>query len=258
MLRSVKNRCIALMVSLGLGACGYSAPSIEALGDPIFEDTFNVEGPLKNYTVNNPQVLDVMAKDGRYYAPLRDNANDKTLHFHQKQGRLDAVPVKFPFVVVVRNIGIGELENTQKMPGYKDHPYIFAGVQVHTKDLEDRTSAHVVVGHRGSTYNTVEGKQTVAGNSWVNDVGANKALKGRADLIIHGQEDKTLRVYWQPANIHPEKNKDRWIPYNGSGKLPGEAPAFTDEVYVGLITYAAEEKGLPFAGTADSWQVYQQ
>ena len=42
------------------------------------------------------------------------------------------------------------------------------------------------------------------------------------------------------------------------GELPGDKPAYGEEVYVGLITYAAGKTGLPFAGTADRFQIYQR
>ena len=94
------------------------------------------------------------------------------------QGRLDARLVSFPFEVIARNIGIGTLANSQVAPDGSGDPYVFAGVQVHVPDLDEPTSAHVVVGHRGSTHFTIEGKNTVAGDSSVNDVGANAAPDG--------------------------------------------------------------------------------
>lgn len=255
-MRVIKQRCLSVLVSFGLTACGISAPAQENLGRLVFEDSFETNGPLKGYTVNNPDVVKVSALDGRYFAPIYDNSNEKTLHFNKQQGRLDAQLVSFPFTLIARNIGIGTVEDSQKMPAYDMKPYLFAGLQVHTKDLEDRTSAHVVVGHRGDAYNTVEGKHTVNGKSWVNDVGVNKALNGKADLMIQGLPDKTLRVFWQPAKLDPA-GKDRWIAYTGHGKLPGDVPQLSDEVYVGLITYAYQQAGLPFVGTADSFQIYK-
>lgn len=254
--QSLKRRCLSLLVSLGLTACSLSAPPPQDYGKLVFEDSFEGEGPLEGYTVNNADVLKITTKDGRYYAPIFDNTDDKTLHFNGAQGRLDAKLVSFPFTVVARNIGIGTVKDTQKMPPHSQHTYIFAGIQVHTKELEDRTSAHVVVGHRGGHFNTVEGKQTINGNSFVNDIGVNKATEGRADLLIQGLPDKSLKVFWQPANTTGAK--DRWIPYFGHGDLPGQTPAFSDEVYVGLITYGAGQKGLPFAGTADSFELFQK
>ena len=257
-MKAIRQRCVSVLVSFGLTACGLSAPAQENLGQVVFDDTFKINGPLKGYTTNNPEVVKVSAKDGRYFAPIYDNSNEKTLHFNQYQGRLDAQLISFPFTLIARNIGIGTLENSQEMPAIDGAPYIFAGVQVHTKALEERNSAHVVVGHRGQTYNTVEGKHTVNGKSWVTDVGVNKALHGRADLMIQGLPDKTLRVFWQPATTDSgPRTKDRWIAYAGHGKLPGESPVFTEEVYVGLITYAFQDQGLPFVGTADQFQIFK-
>jgi len=255
----IKNKILTVLMGLGLTACGPNAPAADEYGQLIFEDDFTQDGGLQGYTVNNESALPkIQAQDGRYYAPVFDNPNDVTLHFNQKQGRLDAQKVTFPFTVVVRNIGIGLIDDSQAVPPHAGEPYIFAGVQVHTQDLNERTSAHVVVGHRGNHYSTVEGKNTLKGYSWVTDVGQNKVPDARADLLIQGLPDKTLKVFWQPPNLTPDATPDRWIAYNGQGHLPGDKPTFTDEVYVGLITYAAGDNGIPFVGTADSWHLYKK
>ncbi len=219
---------------------------------PTVTDDFAGDGPLLGYVTNNPEALPEVARvAGRYHANLTDNTGNVTLHFNQDQGRLDAKRVTFPFDYVARNIGIGTQADAQTAPAPQGSPFVFAGVQVHVLDLESRNSSHVVVGHRGSTHYTVEGKNTVDGNSSVNDVGANTAPDGRADIRIVGNPDRTLTVYWQVPNLDPTNTPDQWTLYRGDGTLPGPAPAYGDEVYVGLITYAYQSNGLPFVGTCD-------
>ena len=71
----------------------------------------------------------------------------------------------FPFNYVVRNVGIGSLSDSQLAPNPAGSTYMFSGVQVHSTDLDAADSAHVVVGHRGNTKFTFEGKNTVGGSS---------------------------------------------------------------------------------------------
>jgi hypothetical protein len=216
-------------------------------------DDFAGDGPLEDYVTNNPEALpDVARVDGRYRANLTDNENDVTLHFNASQGRLDAKAVTFPFEVIARNIGIGTQGDSQQAPPPSGEPYVFAGIQVHVIDLDEPTSSHVVVGHRGPTAFTIEGKNTVSGDSTVNDAGANVAPNGRADIRIVGNADRTLTVYWQTPNPDPGSQADDWTLYGGDGTLPGSPPPFGDTVYVGLITYAFGYGGIPFVGTCDA------
>lgn len=223
-----------------------------------FGDSFDGTGPLLDYVTNNADALpDVSRVDGRYRAVLTDNNGNKTLHFHQDQGRLDARVLEFPFDYVARNIGIGTLDDSQSAPQPNNRSaFVFAGVQVHALDLEDRTSSHVVVGHRGNTRFTVEGKNTNSGSSSVNDAGRDVAPLGRVDLRIVGNADRTLTVYYQQPNPSPGTAADSWELYRGTGDLPGPDPAFGDSVYVGLITYAYGNALVPFVGTADSVEDY--
>lgn len=215
-------------------------------------DTFAGTGPLLGYTTTKPEVLpDVGRVDGRYHAELTDNTGNKTLHFNGDQGRLDAKPVTFPFEYVARNIGIGSLSDSQVAPNPPGSTFMFSGVQVHSTDLDAAESSHVVVGHRGSTKFTIEGKNTVNGNSRVNDIGANTAPSGRADIKIVGNSDRTLTVFWQTPNLGSITNDD-WQLYRGTGDLPGPTAAFGQSVYIGLITYAFGAASVPFVGTADS------
>ena len=231
---------------------GHRCERVASLTERL-DDTFAGNGDLIGYTTNNADALPgVQRRDGRYRAPLVDNTDNVTLHYHQDQGRLDAKMVEFPFDVVVRNIGIGNHDLSQVAPVPNGSPYVFAGVQVHVPDLDDPNSSHVVVGHRGGTHFTIEGKNTRDGHSSVNDIGANTAPDGRADIRIVGNADRTLTVYWQTPNPSPGVQADDWNLYNGTGTLPGQAPDYPNAVYIGLITYAFGSNGVPFVGTADA------
>ncbi len=222
------------------------------VGDGLVSDNFDGTGPLLGYTTARPEALPVVGRvDGRYRAELTDNSGNVTLHFHGDQGRLDAKLVTFPFDYTVRNIGIGTLTDSQVAPNPPGSAYIFSGVQVHSTDLDEPVSSHVVVGHRGSAEFTIEGKNTVDGTSRVNDIGANMVPDGRADIRIVGNADGTMYVYWQTPNFGDEAD-DVWQLYRGTGLLPGSSPGFGDSVYIGLITYAYGTNGVPFVGTADS------
>ncbi|MEQ9404704.1 MAG: hypothetical protein RIM99_14020 [Cyclobacteriaceae bacterium] len=223
--------------------------------DPIVSvtDDFAGTGDLIDYTTNNASALPEVGRvDGRYRANLTDNTNNITLHYNQDQGRLDAKLIAFPFEFIARNIGIGTQEDSQVAPTSANDPYNFSGVQVHVTDLASANSAHVVVGHRGSTGFTIEGKNTVDGSSSVNDIGANTVPAARADIRIVGNADRTLTVYWQVPNSDFGTTDDNWTLYNGTGDLPGTAPVFGENVYVGLITYAFYTTGVPFVGTCDA------
>lgn len=227
----------------------------ENSGDYV-TDSFDINGKLENYVTNNESSLpNVASVSGRYKAILDNNANNITLHFHNDQGRIDAKLVEFPFEFIARNIGIGTVNNSQMAPLANNSPYLFSGVQVHAKDFNSINSSHVVVGHRGSASYTIEGKNTVNGQSSVNDIGKNTVPDGRADIRIVGNEDRTIVVYWQTPNLDYESTDDSWTLYRDTGDLPGVAPAYDSEVYIGLITYAFGQEGVPFVGTCDAIQI---
>lgn len=217
----------------------------------LVSDGFTGTGPLTGYTTTNPDVLPAVGRiDGRYHAELTDNTGNQTLHFNAAQGRLDAKLVTFPFDYVARNIGIGSVLDSQVAPNPAGSTFMFSGIQVHSTDLDAADSAHVVVGHRGNTKFTVEGKNTVDGRSAVNDIGADTAPDGRADIRIVGNSDRTLTVYWQIPRAVSDA-ADNWQLYRGTGQLPGPTAAFGASVYIGLITYAYGTGSVPFVGTAD-------
>lgn len=266
--RSLVRPSITLIVALAAagascGVLGGDGRDCTALpGDLVapvasFADDFAGSGPLDGYVTNNADVLpDVGRVDGRYRAVLDDNTDDKTLHFWDAQGRLDARAVAFPFDYVARNIGIGTVADSQQPPT-PDGPetYVFAGVQIHDLRLQERNSSHIVVGHRGGTTFTIEGKNTCDGESFVDDDGPGVLPDGRADIRIVGSADRTITVWYQPPNPTADATDDDWILYRGTGSLPGTAPEYGEVVYVGIITYAQGEDGLPFVGTVDSIEV---
>lgn len=222
----------------------------------MFTDTFEGTGALVDYVTNNESALPEVGRvDGRYKAVLNNNDDNVTLHFNQRQGRIDAKSVSFPFEFIARNIGVGTLEDSQSAPSASDNPFVFSGVQVHVEDFNSINSSHVVVGHRGGTGFTIEGKNTLNGNSSVNDIGRNTAPNGRADIRIIGNADRTLTVSWQVPNLDLENSPDNWALYRNTGNLPGTAPDYGDTVYIGLITYAYGSKEVPFVGTCDAIQI---
>ena len=216
-------------------------------------DDFEGNGPLLNYTTNNASAVPgVTRTNGRYRAEVLTNANNVTLHFNGSQGRLDAKIVSFPFEYIVRNIGIGTIEDSQIAPPINISSYVFSGIQAHVHpDFNSINSSHFVVGHRGNTENTIEGKNTVNGSSSVNDAGANVVPDGRADLRLVGLSDHTIRWYYQVPNSDVANTADNWIPYNGTGLLPGTPPVFGNTIYIGPITYAFDSDNVPFVGTID-------
>lgn len=220
----------------------------------VFIDSFNGSGALDDYVTNNASALPVVEQvSGRYRAELTNNTDNVTLHYNEDQGRLDAKLISFPFEFIARNIGIGSIEDSQIAPPHQNDAFNFCGVQVHVLDLNSPNSSHVVVGHRGTTGFTIEGKNTLNGSSSVNDNGANSVPLGRADIRIVGSEDRTITVYWQqPATGN---QSDDWSLYNDTGELPGVAPVFEGDVYIGLITYAFYTTGVPFVGTCDQIEI---
>ena len=188
-------------------------------------------GRCRGNVTNNADVLpDVGVVDGRYRAVLTDNENDKTLHFFSSQGRLDARPVAFPFDYVVRNIGIGTVDDSQIAPSppADGSAFVFAGVQVHDLALDDANSSHVVVGHRGGTTFTVEGKNNLRRRV----DGRRRRTPGRRRLGgptsgSSANPDRTLTVYHPGAPTPtPATIEDDWQLYRGTGTLPGEAPVY--------------------------------
>ncbi len=267
----MKKFSLLLLYLLGSVACGSSDDASVNNNDPsvsgggtnstelsIKSDDFSVNGNLLGFITNNESSLpDVTVVSGRYRANLTDNSNDITLHYQNDQGRLDAKLLSFPFIFIARNIGIGTQLDSQIPHSSNGSSYIFAGVQIHVPDLESRNSSHIVVGHRGGTPFTIEGKNTLNGSSSVDDIGSNVVPLGRADIRVVGNSDRTITIYWQ----QPDQSEDNWVLYEGykrgGGRLPGIAPTYGATVYVGLITYAQGSQDLPFVGTCDAIEIFE-
>lgn len=66
-----------------------------------------------------------------------------------------------------------------------------------------------------------------------------------------------LTVYWQISNLDFPNQADDWILYKGTGQLPNAAPVYSESVYVGLITYAFYDAGVPFVGSCDSFEILE-
>jgi len=256
----VQLSCFFLLISCGASSDSPDVdteiplplPPANMLSDK--SDDFSGDGALLSFVTNNENSLpDVVRSAGRYRANLIDNTNDITLHFNDRQGRLDAKLLAFPFEFVARNIGIGTQLDSQASKSSSGNSFIFAGVQIHVEELNSLNSSHIVVGHRGQTSFTLEGKNTVNGVSSVNDLGANIVPTGRADIRVVGNVDESISIYWQ----QPGLSVDAWQPYNGNARLPGNPPTYGSQVYVGLITYAQGSGDIPFVGTCDAIEIYE-
>lgn len=226
-------------------------------GSRVYDFSQNSKGIVGAITNNARDLPDVKQVGGRYQANLTNNTDDVTLHFKRDQGRLDAWKVRFPFEVIASNIGIAPIGKPTGVHGYKTNAFNFAGLQVHTLNLNSPNSSHLVVGHRGGEAQfTIEGKNTLNGQSSVNDIGTGVAPKGRADLRIVGDKNGVLRAYWRRPGA------SKWIAYGRKeGAFPGAAPVYGkagSEVYVGLITYAYGNVAVPFMGTCDKVEIIQK
>lgn len=219
-------------------------------------DCLNLE-PLIGFTSNNVMALpSVGTRCGKYVAELTDNSSNQTLHFNEDQGRFDGVSVTFPFSVIARNVGTASMGDLNSHHSFNGSAYNFVGLQVHSQDLDSPNSAHLVVGQRGETVDTIEGKMTHNGSSNQSDIGSRQLPDGRADLMLVGDENGRIMAYWQLPNLTGDDLNDNWVSYDETADLPGVTPEWGGStVYVGLITYAYYSNGLPFIGVADSLEV---
>lgn len=210
---------------------------------------------LQNY--NASALPNVGSLCGKYTAQVTENDNNKTLFFNGYQGRLDGVSVRYPFEAILRNVGIAPPNQPNAAHVTEGNAYNFVGLHIHHVDFDNVNSSHLVVGQRGRTINTIEGKMTRYGSSGVNDTGNNTLPNGRADirLVMDGSGDIT--AYWQLPNLSLNKHEDNWTPYRGTGVLPGTKPEWgnSGQVIVGIITYSYHDEGVPFWGVAERLEI---
>lgn len=220
----------------------------EAQGAPTLDDAFAGSGDLTGWYPYQPSALPAVSQTGgRYLAELDDNTGDVTLWFNGSTGRGDFRFIAPGTEFIVTNIGIGQdAANTQTAPSTTGDPVIFCGLHFNA-DLNSPTtfSAHVVVGHRGGVFRTIETKVTTAGTSAVADEGFNAlgATDTRCDLRFVLDGSGNLSAWYRAAN-----SSDPWVAIS----WPGATPVFASGCYAGIITYAAGITGVPFVGTADA------
>ena len=224
-----------------------------------FGCTISTLNPLNLNTYNASALPDVGAMCDRYTAQVLNNESNQTLFYHQDQGRLDGVVARFPLDAVLRNVGIAPINQPLDAKVSEQAAYLFSGLQIHHRDFNSVNSAHLVVGQRGTTRNTIEGKTTLNGRSQVNDIGANQLRNGRADIRLQIDAEGRVTAYWQEPNLIGDPAKDAWVPYRGTGVLPGGHPDWGEgrQVIVGIITYAYYSNGLPFWGVADRLEIIE-
>lgn len=196
----------------------------------------------------NNNDIEVTVTGGRYRAELKDNSSNQTLWFNSSQGRADGVLVTGDFEAIALNVGIGTIADSQTCPSGSGNPILFAGLNVHSSTWSDLNSAHLVAGHRnGDATFTIEGKNTVNSSSTVNDLDNNAAPNCRMDVRVVRTGSTLTWFYRLPGD-------STWIAYT----MPGTQFTLTPSVYVSLITYAQNSTGVPFVGTADSFEITLQ
>ncbi|WP_144394672.1 hypothetical protein [Pleionea sediminis] len=214
-----------------------------------------------NLTTYNAIALpNVGAMCDRYTAQLTNNDNNRTLFYNGEQGRIDGVVARYPLEAILRNVGIAPVNQPSQPHVVAQSAYNFVGLHIHHIDYNQIDSAHLVVGQRGATQNTIEGKQTVSGTSYVNDIGHNQLPNGRADIRLVIDSGGVVTAYWQEPNLSGNPALDNWTLYRNTGALPGSNPNWgsSGQVIVGIITYAYYQNGLPFWGVADQLEINEE
>ncbi|NVJ60259.1 MAG: hypothetical protein HWE27_07715 [Gammaproteobacteria bacterium] len=208
-------------------------------------------------TYNEAALPNVGAMCDRYTAQLTNNDNNRTLFYNAEQGRLDGVVARFPLEATLRNVGISPVNQPLQPHVVNQSAYNFVGLQIHNINFDSLNSAHLVVGQRGTTQNTIEGKKTLNGVSRVNDIGHNQLPNGRADIRLSIDSAGHVTAYWQVPNLSGDPANDNWNLYLGTGELPGTDPNWGNgnQVIIGIVTYAYYSNGLPFWGVADRLEV---
>ncbi len=217
-------------------------------GSNSFDDNFEGSGALQGWYAFQPERLPGISQtNGRYLAEVDDNTGDITLWFNGNTGAGHFRFMAPGTEIIVRNIGIGvSPADTQTAPPTTGDPYAFGGLHFN-EDLSNPTnfSAHIVAGHRGGVFRTIETKVTTSGVSAVADEGFNAlgATIARCDMRAYLDPAGFLYIYYRAPN-----SSDPWI----EAAWPGARPQFASGCQAGIIPYAAGTTGLPFVVTADS------
>lgn len=254
--------------SVALAITEYTA----TIDSPLFAiaDTFDGTGTLGSHWLNyQSSVQTVDRQSGYMEADVDDNTADVTLWYNTDRGRMDYQRVRFPTGAVPNeyifyNIGVGPVGTPRDDLSYSANQFSFAGLIVH--DATTSTNAYMfsVVGHRGTlAQSTIEIKSTVAtggGTSYVDDEGTDVFGTG----VTHGDLAVELRNDGSAKFKYKDVSSSTWTYINsGTGLTPG-APTVPpdlgtggDEVLVGFISYASGTTGIPWVGSADSFDVFE-
>ena len=130
--------------------------------------------------------------------------------------------------------------------------FSFAGLIVHEDPTSTVDYEFLVAGHRGTQYSTLETKTTVAGSSFVNDLGLRVLGTNitRADVQVRIRADGTLRWYYRAA-----ASGDSWTAIGGTGISPNggiDFGASGNTIYVGITAYGYDFISTAFVGSCAS------
>ena len=166
----------------------------------------------------------------------------------------EAIPNEYVFY----NIGVGPTSDPRDDLSYSSGAINFAGLIVHDANTATNSYMFAVVGHRGaSAQSTVETKSTVTGSSNVADEGTDIFGTG----VTHGDLAVALHNDGRALFKFKDVSASTWTYINsGTGLTPATRPNLGtggDEVLVGFISYAQGTTGVPFVGSADSFDVFE-
>lgn len=233
-----------------------------------FQATFEGDGSLANFTqydADNPtgvpsslasnEGVAAQQLNGQYHARLDDNSTNRSLFLDADQGRLDAIDATFPFEVIAKNVGIRSITEHELPPSHPSGTAFLSGVQIHSSDFSSANYVHFLAGHGPENSQTLEAKSTRNGNSVWDLENAETLDFGRADLRLVGDSEGNIQAYWRLPS-EGESPEAEWQAYEGSlgagpAQFPGDAPDFSNEVLIGLVTYAFGDVGEGFIGSAE-------
>jgi len=227
-------------------------------GGSSYDDPFDGTGALDPKWLNYQAaaVPGVQRNAGFYRADITDNTSDVTLWFHGSTGRFDYQGVTFPLAgvdeYVFNDVGIGPTSNPSANHVFASDAFNFCGIMIHNDSFSLPNYMFQVVGHRSFlAQSTLELKSTVDGGSSMYDVGTDAIGAGvtHCDMRVRLHSDGAVDFAYRAVG------GGGWTLPGGDGLTPTPRPALGaagDTVYLGLITYAQDTAGLPFAGTVDS------